>query len=49
MEYNKGPAEALKTMTQSGIAEDFGDAAKQLATDQQATRLCCVRLDVVVL
>ena len=31
----RAPAEALKTMTQSGIAEDFGDAAKQLATDQK--------------
>ena len=31
----RAPAEALKTMTQSGIAEDFGDAAKQLATDSK--------------
>jgi solute carrier family 25 S-adenosylmethionine transporter 26 len=31
----RAPAEALKTMTQSGIAEDFGDAARQLASDSK--------------
>mmetsp|Transcript_27862 Transcript_27862/g.83603 ORF Transcript_27862/g.83603 Transcript_27862/m.83603 type:complete len:329 (+) Transcript_27862:404-1390(+) len=29
----RAPAEALKTMTQSGLADDFGAAAKMLATD----------------
>ena len=31
----RAPAEALKTMTQSGIAEDFGDALGQLANDSK--------------